>query len=316
MDALFGLLGVLLLLASLVSIVIFGILSAIRKNDNTKNYKGKLKNSAILFVVSIVLIIIGVNLPSGDDSGKKETASTSNKSEVKKEKKPVAYSYDKADIKANKKGGFAVAIEVKDGYTPEITDGENATLKKNDDTHYILSGAVDKNEQTATYNLSFTSTDDKQTKKLTIDNAIAKEAYVQKQIAQAEKKEKAKKAAAKKKIKTTALNNENKLSYGMLNKSQDKYVGEPYHITKGHVMQAMEDNGETTLLVEVSNKGYGLWDDIIAVYYPKSTDAIDDDFVEIWGTLGEKWDYTTKIGGSNSVPTLQADSIKVIGHME
>ena len=60
-------------------------------------------------------------------------------------------------------------------------------------------------------------------------------------------------------------------------------------------MQAMEENGETTLLVEVTDKGYGFWDDIIAVYYPDSTDAIDDDFVEIgsfrrkMGIYNENW---------------------------
>ena len=200
----------------------------LKKNDGTKKYKRKLKNSAILIVVSIVLIIIGVSLPSSDEnSGKKETASTHSKTVEKKEKKPVAYTYDKAETKADKKGAFSVNIEVKDGYTPKIINSENVSLKKKDDNNYLLSGTVDKNEQTATYKLIFTASDDKQTKDLTIDNALAKEAYVQKQVEEAEKGKK-KKAAAKQKAKETALKNETALSYGMLNKSQDKYLGEPY----------------------------------------------------------------------------------------
>lgn len=314
MDALFGILGVLLLLVSIIFMVVFGILLAVKKNEDKKNYKRKFKNSTISFVVSIVLIVIAASLSPSDNNSDKKDTSSSNKVEEKKEKKPVAYTYDKAETKADKTGAFLVNIEVKDGYTPEIIEGENVTLKKKDDHHYLLSGTVDQKEQSATYKLSFTANDDKQTKDLTIDNALAKKAYVQKQMAEAKKKAQEKAAAAKKKEKETALKNENTLTYGMLNKSQDKYVGEPYHITKGRVMQAMEDNGKTTLLVQLTNKGYGIWDDIIAVYYPNTTDAVDNDFVEIWGTLGQKWNYTTKIGGSNSVPTMKADTIKVIGH--
>ncbi|RIJ62909.1 MULTISPECIES: hypothetical protein [unclassified Rummeliibacillus] len=303
MDALFGVVGVLLLVVSIISVVIFGLLLAVKKNNSKKNYKRKLRNSSILFVISIVLIIIAGSLSPSENSSSKKDETTSSKTVEKKEKKSVAYTYDKAETKADRNGDFLVKIEVKDGYTPEIVKGANVTLKKKDDHHYLLSGTVDKKEQSATYKLSFTANDDQQTMNLTIDNALAKKAYVQKQIAE-----------AKKKVKETALKNENTLSYGMLNKSQDKYVGKPYHITKGHVMQAMEDNGKTTLLVQLTDKGYGIWDDIIAVYYPNTTDAVDSDFVEIWGTLGQKWNYTTKIGGSNSVPTMKADTIKVIGH--
>lgn len=106
-----------------------------------------------------------------------------------------------------------------------------------------------------------------------------------------------------------ALKNEKNISYKMLSKS-DKYSGEPYHITKGKIMQAQEDDGYTVLLVEVTEDD-GYWDDLIMISYDGETDAVDDDFVEVTGTIGDKETYETKIG-QNTVPTMTAEKIKII----
>lgn len=308
MGIFLAIVGVLLLLASIIGSIVFLVLSLLnRKNDEKfkKNIK-KLIISAASFIVSIILLIIAGAIGSNNysnDTLETTSSPTSNKDEEKTAKKTVAFKYDDS-IEADKNGNFKLPIKVIDGYTPKITEGDEAKLKKKDSNNYILTGKINKKDDSGIYYLDFVSNDDKQEETIFIENTKAYDSYKKEQ-----------KAAAKQKVRSKALQNENKLSYGMLIKAQDRYAGEPYHITKGHVMQAMEQDGETTLLVQITNKGYGFWDDIVYINYPNITDAVDDDFVEIWGTLGEKMDYDTQIGGSNSVPSMKADSIKVTGHL-
>ncbi|EUJ53829.1 hypothetical protein [Listeria fleischmannii] len=121
--------------------------------------------------------------------------------------------------------------------------------------------------------------------------------------------------ASEERVKETrqkASENEKSLRYGDLIKS-DEYDGEPYHITKGKVFQADESSDGTTLLVYLTDTGDDVWDDLILVKYQiGETDAIEDDYVEVFGSLEERTTYETKIGGENTVPTLNAAEVKVI----
>ncbi|MCH5462746.1 zinc ribbon domain-containing protein [Lactobacillus sp. LC28-10] len=101
---------------------------------------------------------------------------------------------------------------------------------------------------------------------------------------------------------------ENTYSYGELLKSDD-YNGESYNITNAQVLQASEDDGATTLLVYTDEYA----DDIFKVYYPDTTDAVEDDYVTIKGVLGSREDYDTQSGGSNTVPTIVAQDVSVTG---
>jgi len=101
----------------------------------------------------------------------------------------------------------------------------------------------------------------------------------------------------------------NKLSYGELLKSDD-YNGQSYDITNAEVLQANESDGATTLLVYTDDYS----NDLFMIYYPDTTDAVKDDYVTINGVLGDREDYDTQAGGSNTVPTLVAQKISVTGH--
>ncbi|MGP0696628.1 hypothetical protein [Listeria monocytogenes] len=125
------------------------------------------------------------------------------------------------------------------------------------------------------------------------------------------KKEKQEKKAEQQRERNEALANEKKYSYGTLIKKSNLYV--PYHITKGQVMQAQEDDlGETTLLVYIKDTGYGVWDDLVMIKLDKTTEAVKDDFVEVWGEIQGTETYDTQIGGSNTVPSMKATSVRVI----
>lgn len=325
---------ILWFLFSVARVIIFG--NTYRKNKNIDgNHPSleKFKKARNEFVVSVVLLVMVGNMAikkekQHNPASSETTTVTANQKEnkIKEKPKPVAYNYNEKDAIANGKGEFSVSIELKDGYIANLTDDEDnegAELTETDDNHVILSGKIPKRYSHNEYVIEYTSTGDEQEHTIDIDNEKAYKVYNKKQIAlEKKKKEEAKrkaqerKAAAAQKLRNDALQNENKLSYGMLLKTQDRYAGEPYHITKGHVMQAIEEDFETTLLVEVTSMGYGIWKDIIAVYYPGVTDAVDGDFIEVWGTLGKKWDYDTQIGGSNSVPSMKATSVIVTGHAQ
>lgn len=305
--------GLLLLLVGSIGITV-AVIMLIVKAVQKKTIKASLKWTGITAattVVGLVIMITGIVKDSNTDTEISNAVGSSVDYEPAEEgedeeKLPITLNYKESEAKMNENGQYKFKIKVNEGYEAKVDSDEdnNASLSKEGKNTYILSGSFKSKEESEDVHLFVEAANDSQDYYVTIDNSAV--------LAKAKEKSK---QEAKELTKKMALENEAELTYGKLNKSQSKYTGLPYHITKGHVMQAQEDDaGNTTLLVELTDKGYGFWDDIIAVYYEGSTDAVDSDFVEVWGTLGEKWDYTTKIGGSNSVPTMQAESIKVIGH--
>ncbi|MFC6253339.1 zinc ribbon domain-containing protein [Secundilactobacillus hailunensis] len=100
----------------------------------------------------------------------------------------------------------------------------------------------------------------------------------------------------------------NTYSYGELLKSDD-YNGESYNITNAEVLQADENDGATTLLVYTDE----YVDEVFKIYYPDTTDAVKDDYVTVKGVLGDREEYDTQAGGSNTVPTIVAQDVSITG---
>lgn len=107
---------------------------------------------------------------------------------------------------------------------------------------------------------------------------------------------------------TEGENNARTHSYGEFAKS-DSWVGKSYHISKAEVMQAEEENGQTMLLVYTDDDPSHLF----MVAYDGTTDAIEDDYVDIQGIFSKRQTYDTSIGGNNTVPSLLAKKITVVG---
>ncbi|EAD5794215.1 hypothetical protein H4905_002873 [Listeria monocytogenes] len=108
-----------------------------------------------------------------------------------------------------------------------------------------------------------------------------------------------------------AKDNAKSISYQMLNKNADTYKDEPYYI-KGKVVQAIEDSGTTLMRVNVTDDGSGYYDDTMAVLYDGFTDAVEDDIIEVYGTIYGNYTYETTIGGEMRIPGLNAESINII----
>ncbi|MGJ8729322.1 hypothetical protein ACRW9N_02520 [Listeria aquatica] len=109
----------------------------------------------------------------------------------------------------------------------------------------------------------------------------------------------------------TAKENANSISFQMLNKNADKYVGEPYYI-KGKVIQAIEDGGTTLLRVDMTQNEYGNWDNTVAIIYNGTTDAVEDNIIEVYGTIYGNYDYKSTIGADLTIPGIDADNINVV----
>lgn len=108
----------------------------------------------------------------------------------------------------------------------------------------------------------------------------------------------------------TAKNNASEISYNMLKKNADTYMGKPYY-AKGEVIQAIEDGGTTLLRVNITQGDY-VWEDTVAVIYDGITDAVEDDIIEVYGTIYGNYSYDTTIGGSATIPGITATSLTVV----
>lgn len=100
----------------------------------------------------------------------------------------------------------------------------------------------------------------------------------------------------------------NNWSYGELLKSDD-YNGESYNVTNAKVLQANESYGSTMLLVYTDDYA----SELFMVYYPSTTSAVKGDYVSINGVLGDREDYETQSGGTNTVPAMVAQDVTVTG---
>ncbi|EAC2891899.1 hypothetical protein F1F76_08695 [Listeria monocytogenes] len=109
--------------------------------------------------------------------------------------------------------------------------------------------------------------------------------------------------------KLNAKANASKISFNMLNKNADRYTYESYYV-KGQVIQAIEEEGTTLLRVNITKNDYG-WEDTVAILYDGLTDAVEDDVVEVYGTIYGNYTYDTTVGGAATIPGITATSINV-----
>ena len=109
------------------------------------------------------------------------------------------------------------------------------------------------------------------------------------------------------------------IAYKVLNKDADALKGREYRIT-GQVFQ-IQDAGagqywegypggvqpRTSMLVSVTNQGYGFWDDNVAVAFEGRLKHIyEKDIVTVWGTCIGQYSYTSVAGYDMTVPAIEA----------
>lgn len=82
----------------------------------------------------------------------------------------------------------------------------------------------------------------------------------------------------------------------------------------GKVVQVNQDKKNVTLRVEVTRGKNDLWNDVVWVNYtiPEGQDRIlDNDIIQIWGTIKGLQTYTAVLGNKISIPELDAKYISI-----
>lgn len=75
--------------------------------------------------------------------------------------------------------------------------------------------------------------------------------------------------------------------------------------------------GPKKFLAEWTNGGGGFWNDLVNVNLPSAkvgSNAYQGDVVRMTGYILGNLTYTTKNGGSNTVPSIMVTGLSVIGH--
>lgn len=94
-----------------------------------------------------------------------------------------------------------------------------------------------------------------------------------------------------------------------------KYSGNPAYFC-GEVFQVIEDGDNVSLMVNVTESDWGWEDSMFITYTRKSPDearVLEDDIIEIWGDLGDLYTYETVLGDTQSIPSVAAEYINILG---
>ena len=103
------------------------------------------------------------------------------------------------------------------------------------------------------------------------------------------------------------------MSYGQLvspNAAQGTCV-----TSQAQVFQYDSITGTAEMLVDVTNDGYGFWSDIVDLQLPVSAasqNLVQNDIIQFWGTTSGTTTYKTSIGGSNTVPVIDAQYVTLV----
>ncbi|MEW5954021.1 MAG: hypothetical protein AB1815_09895 [Bacillota bacterium] len=95
------------------------------------------------------------------------------------------------------------------------------------------------------------------------------------------------------------------MNYKVLNKNPDALAGRNVKL-RGQIMQIQEDAGQTFMLLSITDLGYGVWTDEVAVFYDGTADVYEEDVITIWGTVSGKFEYESVAGWNLAVPGVLA----------
>lgn len=103
------------------------------------------------------------------------------------------------------------------------------------------------------------------------------------------------------------------IPYDQLKKDPDALTGTAVTY-KAEVFQYDASTGTSSMLVSVTPKGYGYWDDNILLNLDPAlgVDVDEDDIIEFWGTIAGSTSYDTRIGGRNTVPTVEVKYLALL----
>lgn len=100
-------------------------------------------------------------------------------------------------------------------------------------------------------------------------------------------------------------------TYEEVFRNPDNYKGKNA-VFRGEVIQVLEEDGEYTLRVNVTEGRY-IWEDTILVSYtaePGASRILEDDIVTLYGTMKGVYTYESVMGADITVPLMLAEYIE------
>jgi tetratricopeptide (TPR) repeat protein len=96
-----------------------------------------------------------------------------------------------------------------------------------------------------------------------------------------------------------------RLSYGKLKKNPDSYAGTlvKYY---GKIFTIREEGAKTIMQINITNQGYGFWDDQIMVVFDGLTELEEGNTVTFYGTIVGGFTYQSAAGWNITVPLVDA----------
>lgn len=101
------------------------------------------------------------------------------------------------------------------------------------------------------------------------------------------------------------------VDYQTLARDPDAWKGANVTVT-GKIIQVMENAGQNTYRISITKGSYGIWTDTILVKYKPAdsgTRLLEDDIVVVYGQSTGLYTYTTVLGASQTVPSIDAKYI-------
>jgi len=92
--------------------------------------------------------------------------------------------------------------------------------------------------------------------------------------------------------------------YKRVNKNPDRYAG-TFVKGRAKIYQIQEDGDTTEGGLDVTNNGYGYWDDNVRFTLPKVTDFVEGDVVSFYGTIEGSYSYESVAGWNITVPMVK-----------
>lgn len=102
------------------------------------------------------------------------------------------------------------------------------------------------------------------------------------------------------------------ISYSDLAHSTEQYINKKVAIS-GQVVQVQESGASVVLRVNMTKDQYGVYSDTIWIDYtirPGNGHIVENDIVNIWGTVSGRKTYTTVLGASQTIPEINAVDIE------
>ena len=84
---------------------------------------------------------------------------------------------------------------------------------------------------------------------------------------------------------------------------------------QAQIFQFDSVTGPTAMLIDVTSDAYGLWTNHVELQLPNASvgkGLTENDIIQYWGPIGAPNSYTNVIGGTSTVPTIDAQYVTVI----